>query len=114
VLRNIGTAYLQRSKEIGERAAQGRALGQHALILHLMSTDSVKIDVLTGEGNDSVCFFKATEVIQKGILGLAGTAKPGVGLPACVNVDMHAHTKRCHFLSNCSTSCLTLGAWLTK
>jgi hypothetical protein len=47
-------------------------------------------------------------------LGLVRTAKQGVGLPACVNVDMHAHTKRCHFLSSCSTFCLALRARLTK
>ena len=75
----------------------GQSSRQYAL-LHPVSSDSVTIDVLTDEGNDPVCFFRAA-----GIFGLVGTAKQGVGLLACVNIDMHAHTKRCHFLSSCST-----------
>jgi hypothetical protein len=95
-------------------SSAGQSSRQHALLLRLMSNNGVTVDVLTDEGNEPVCFFKVTEVIHKGILGLVGTAKQGVDLPVCVNVDMHTHTKRCHFLSSCSTFYLTLRARLTK
>jgi hypothetical protein len=65
----------------------GQSSRQYAL-LHPVSDDGVTIDVLTDEGNEPVCFFRAA-----GIFGLVGTAKQGVGLLACVNVDMHAQLR---------------------